>query len=253
MAIGSLAGRIALVTGAGSGIGRATCAALSREGASIIAADKVGKNAKLTIQSLKGDVAQNISVEVDVKDSSSIQRMFGELKKCFPKPPSIIVNSAGITRDAFLLKMEESHFDDVINVNLKGTFLIIQAAAQALIDANTSHGASIVNIASIVGVHGNIGQANYSASKAGVEALTKTAAKELSKFGIRCNAVVPGFIESPMTDAVPVKVKEMVQAQIMVGRFGKPEEIAEVITFLASSRSSYINGTCIEVTGGCRL
>ncbi|XP_046406582.1 estradiol 17-beta-dehydrogenase 8 [Ischnura elegans] len=252
MAIGHFVGRIALVTGAGSGIGRATCAALSREGASIVAADRDEKNAKLTIQSLK-DNAKNISVEVDVKDSSSVQRMFEEVKKHFQKPPSVIVNSAGITRDSFLLKMEESHFDDVINVNLKGTFLVIQTAAKALIDANMSDGASIVNIASIVGVHGNIGQANYSSSKAGVEALTKTAAKELSKFGIRCNAVVPGFIESPMTESVPEKVKLMVQAQIMLGRFGKPEEVAEVISFLASNRSSYINGASIEVTGGCRL
>lgn len=250
MAVGSVAGRIALVTGAGSGIGRAACVTLAREGATIISADIDKRKAKLTLDLLEDKKKEHIYMELNVMDSSNIGKLFTELNSLSIQPPSIVVNSAGITKDNFILKLDESHFDEVINVNLKGTFLVLQAAAKAMIEANVSQGGSIINLASIVGKRGNIGQGNYSASKAGVEALTKTAAKEFGKFGIRCNAVVPGFIESPMTEVIPKKVKDMFRSQIAIGRFGQPSEVAEVIAFLASNKSSYINGASIEVTGG---
>ncbi|KAG8231392.1 hypothetical protein J437_LFUL011328, partial [Ladona fulva] len=250
--LGCLSGKIALVTGAGSGIGRAACIALYRDGATIIAADRNLNSAKATVELIAESKKDSIPMELNVMDSANIKKMFQEVKRHFSQPPSVIVNSAGITKDNFILKMDESDFDEVINVNLKGTFLMIQAAGQALVEANM--GGSIVNLASIVGVRGNIGQGNYSASKAGVEALTKTTAKEFGKFGIRCNAVVPGFIESPMTETVPDKVKEMFRSQIPLARFGKPSgqqncsnvKVAELIAFLASDKSSYINGTSVE-------
>ncbi|PNF18567.1 Estradiol 17-beta-dehydrogenase 8 [Cryptotermes secundus] len=247
---GIVAGKIAFVTGAGSGIGRAVCQVLAREGAKVIAADQNGIAAQET-QGLLSNVWINdhISVTVDVSMAESVNMAISDVIKHYSRPPSVVVNSAGITRDNFLLKMDEKWFQKVIDVNLKGTFLVVQTAVKAMIDAKISEG-SIINIASIVGKTGNIGQCNYSASKAGVEAFTKTAAKEFGQFGIRCNAVVPGFIRSPMTDAVPEKVLQKIIPFIAVRRMGKPEEVAEVIAFLASDRSSYINGASIEVTGG---
>ncbi|KAJ0039450.1 hypothetical protein NL108_013552, partial [Boleophthalmus pectinirostris] len=137
------------------------------------------------------------------------------------QPPSVCVNAAGITQDNFLLSLEEEEFDKVIQVNLKGTFLVTQAVAQALVACGASKG-SIINMGSIVGKVGNLGQANYSASKAGVEGLTRTAAKELSKFGIRCNCVLPGFITTPMTDSVPDKVINKLLTLVPLGRMGEP-------------------------------
>lgn len=245
-----VAGKIAFVTGAGSGIGRAVCQVLAREGAKVIATDQNGIAAQET-QGLISGIGCNdhISLSVDVSMGESVNMAFSDAIQHYGKPPSVIVNSAGITRDNFLLKMSEEWFQKVLDVNLKGTFLVVQAATKAMIDANIS-GGSIVNIASIVGKHGNIGQCNYTASKAGVEAFTKTAAKEFGKFGIRCNAVVPGFIKSPMTDAIPEKVIQKILPSIAMGRMGRPEEVAEVIAFLASDRSSYVNGASIEVIGG---
>ncbi|XP_021923404.1 estradiol 17-beta-dehydrogenase 8 isoform X1 [Zootermopsis nevadensis] len=235
---------------AGSGIGRAVCQVLSREGAKVIAADQ---NA-IAAQETKGLISgvrcnDHISVSVDVSIAESVDMAISDAIRHYSKPPSVVVNSAGITLDNFLLKMDEKWFQKVIDVNLKGTFLVVQAAVKAMIDAKV-YGGSVINIASIVGKTGNIGQCNYSASKAGVEAFTKTAAKEFGQFGIRCNAVVPGFIKSPMTDSVPEKVIQKIIPFIAVGRMGKPEEVAEVIAFLASDRSSYVNGASIEVTGG---
>lgn len=236
--------------GAGSGIGRAACQVLAQQGASIIAADKNVKGAKEIIEEIKqASKNQHLSIELDVDKSSSIKNALEQTIKTFKNPPSIIVNCAGITRDNFLLKLSEEDFDSVINVNLKGTFMMTQTFAKALVDRQIA-GGSIINIASIVGKYGNIGQSNYCASKAGVELLTKVAAKEFGKFGIRCNVILPGFIRSPMTDAIPDKVKDKFVGMIPAGRFGDPKEIAEVIAFLASEKSSYVNGASIDVTGG---
>lgn len=159
---------------------------------------------------------------MDVSSSDSIKTSLNEIIARYNKPPSIVVNSAGITKDNFLLKMSEQDFDDVVNVNLKGTFLVIQNFAQAMINHNIG-GGSIVNLASIVGKTGNIGQANYASSKAGVESMTRVASKEFGKFNIRVNAILPGFIKSPMTDKIPDKIKEMAVQYCALKRFGRPE------------------------------
>uniref|UniRef100_A0A0V0G922 (3R)-3-hydroxyacyl-CoA dehydrogenase n=1 Tax=Triatoma dimidiata TaxID=72491 RepID=A0A0V0G922_TRIDM len=241
-----LAGKIALVTGAGSGIGRAASLLIAREGAKVIATDQNKKSLDETLNLLKGD--GHSSYTLDVANAEIVEQTFKNILKNYETPPNIIVNSAGITRDSFLLNMTPEMFKDVIDVNLTGTYNVVKCACIALNEYK--HSGSIVNIASIVGQTGNMAQVNYSASKAGVEALSKTVAKEMGKLGIRCNAVVPGFIKSPMTDLVPEKVKDFFLARIPLGRLGKPEEVAEVIAFLASDRSSYINGASILVTGG---
>ncbi|XP_044262426.1 estradiol 17-beta-dehydrogenase 8 [Tribolium madens] len=247
---GSLVGKLAFVTGAGSGIGRATCGILAREGASVIAADRNLTSCKDTVTSIaKGGSQSHTSLELDVGEQKSIESALKSVLQEYKKPPSIIVNSAGITRDDFLVKLTENNFDDVIRINLKGTFMVIQTFAKAIIEQGVQ-GGSIINIASTSGKYGNLGQANYSASKAGVEGLTKTAAKEFGKFGIRVNCVLPGMIATPMTDAVPDKVKEKSLKFIPLGRFGKPEEVGEVIAFLASDKSSYVDGATIDITGG---
>merc|ERR1719433_1431572 len=188
------------------------------------------------------------SVATDVSQSDSVSESFQRVLEKYKRPPDIIVNSAGITKDGFLLRMKEEDFDQVMDVNLKGTFLVTQTAA-SLMKENQLAG-SIVNIASIVARTGNIGQANYTASKAGVIGFTKTAAKELGKFGIRVNVILPGFIKTPMTDVVPDKVKEAFVSQIPLGEFGLPVDIAEVAAFLASSRSKYITAASLDVNGG---
>ncbi|XP_058410622.1 (3R)-3-hydroxyacyl-CoA dehydrogenase isoform X2 [Diceros bicornis minor] len=169
--------------------------------------------------------------------------------KCsFSRPPSVVVSCAGITRDEFLLHMSEDDWDRVIAVNLKGIFLVTQAAAQALVSSGC-HG-SIINISSIVGKVGNMGQTNYAASKAGVIGLTQTVARELARHGIRCNSVLPGFITTPMTQKMPQKVLDKVTGMIPMGHMGDPEDVADVVAFLASEDSGYITGASVEVTGG---
>ncbi|XP_072015902.1 estradiol 17-beta-dehydrogenase 8-like [Amphiura filiformis] len=247
-----LAGKVALVTGGGSGIGRAVCQLFAKHGAKVAVVDVNPKSAEETAQSLAqitNDTGSHSSYAVDISNHGAVVDLVKNIGEVYKAVPDVLVNSAGITNDDFMLKMEESKFDNVIAVNLKGTFLMTQAVSQAMTQAQTQNGA-IVNIASIVGKVGNLGQCNYSASKAGVEGFTRTVAKELAKFGIRCNVVLPGFIATPMTAAVPDKVIEKFQGIIPLGRLGEPEDIADVCLFLASDQSSYITGASIEVTGG---
>lgn len=244
---GPLAGRLALVTGAGSGIGRITSQLLARDGAVVVAVDRNLQAVEETVKSL-GAQNDNTAFEMDVSSSESVTKVLHATLAKYKNPPTIVVNSAGITRDNFMLKMPEADFDAVINVNLKGTWLMLQQFGRAMIDAKLT--GSMVNVSSIVARTGNIGQSNYSPSKAGVEAMTKVVAREFGRYNIRVNAVVPGFIQTPMTQDLPQKIKDIVIMQCALRRFGKPEEIAEVIAFLASDKSSYINGTSVEVTGG---
>ncbi|XP_070275543.1 (3R)-3-hydroxyacyl-CoA dehydrogenase isoform X1 [Myotis yumanensis] len=206
-----LGSALALVTGAGSGIGRAVSVRLAREGAAVAACDLDGAAARETVRLLGGPGSEegaprgaHAAFQADVSEAGAARRLLEQVQACFSRPPSVVVSCAGITRDEFLLHMSEDDWDKVIAVNLKGIFLITQAAAQALVSSGC-HG-SIINISSIVGKVGNLGQTNYSASKAGVIGLTHTVARELGRHGIRCNSVLPGFIATPMTQKVPQKV-----------------------------------------------
>ncbi|KAI8429527.1 hypothetical protein MSG28_000160 [Choristoneura fumiferana] len=251
---GIVAGRLALVTGAGSGIGRATCQVLSREGATVIAADR---NFEAAVETIKTHTAlasgsnatgDHSAIEVDVADSKSVMSALQKTLEQYRSPPTIVVNCAGVTRDNWLLKLSEEDYNSVLDVNLKGTFLVMQAFAQAMTEKGKP--GSIVNISSIVGKYGNMGQTNYAASKAGVVAMTQSAAKELGKFNIRVNVVLPGFTETPIVQTVPDKVKQGMLKMVPLGRMGQPSEIAEVITFLSSDKSSFVTGASIDVTGG---
>jgi len=241
-----LTGKLALVTGGGRGIGRAVCQVLSRENAEVVVSDLSLEHCHQTVGSLSQK--KHLAVESDVSSLTSVKSCFQQILDEYKRAPDIIVNSAGITRDGFMLRMKEEDFDKVIDVNLKGTFFVTQTGATFMKDQGI-HGA-IVNIASIVGKTGNIGQANYTASKAGVVGFSKTAAKELGRFGIRVNVILPGFIKTPMTDVVPDKVVEKVVDRIALGRMGEPEELAEVAAFLVGGRSSHMTGAVVEVTGG---
>ncbi|XP_059826623.1 estradiol 17-beta-dehydrogenase 8 isoform X1 [Hypanus sabinus] len=244
-----LCSRLALVTGGGNGIGRAVCQRFADEGASVAVVDIDENSANETLKSLRCDEQKHSVFLTDVTSPQSVHSLVSSIQEQFSRPPCIAVNCAGITMDALLLKMEPEAFDRVLKVNVMGTFLVIQAVAKALINSGTKKG-SIINLGSIVGKVGNLGQANYTASKAGVVALTKTSAKELARFGIRCNAILPGFIDTPMTAKVPPKVLDKVLQLVPMGRLGDPSEVANVCAFLASDDSSYITGASLEVTGG---
>ncbi|XP_004267797.1 (3R)-3-hydroxyacyl-CoA dehydrogenase isoform X1 [Orcinus orca] len=246
---------LALVTGAGSGIGRAVGVRLAAEGATVAACDLDGEAARETVRLLGGPGSHegaprgaHAAFQADVSEAGAVRRLLDQVQACFSRPPSVVVSCAGITRDEFLLHMSEDDWDKVIAVNLKGIFLVTQAAAQALVSSGCP--GSIINISSIVGKVGNVGQTNYAASKAGVVGLTQTAARELGRHGIRCNSVLPGFIKTPMTQKVPQKVLDKVTGMIPVGHMGDPEDVADVVAFLASEDSGYITGASVEVTGG---
>ncbi|XP_066543300.1 (3R)-3-hydroxyacyl-CoA dehydrogenase [Amia ocellicauda] len=249
-----LISRLALVTGGGSGIGRAVCQRLAIEGASVVVADVSEESANETLRSLATGAGgaggqRHVALRVDVSLKESVEGLVTGIQCEYFRPPCVCVSAAGITADDFLLRMEERHFDRVTQVNLKGTFLVIQAISRSLVASGAPKG-SIITVGSIVGKVGNVGQGNYTASKAGVEGLTRTTAKELSKFGIRCNCVLPGFISTPMTDKVPHKVIDKITSMVPQGRMGEPAEVADVCAFLASDDSRYITGASIEVTGG---
>nr|XP_025846472.1 estradiol 17-beta-dehydrogenase 8 isoform X3 [Vulpes vulpes] len=252
---------LALVTGAGSGIGRAVSVRLAKEGATVAACDLDRAAACETVWLLGGQGSEKVApggahtaFQADVSEAGAVRRLLEQVQACFSRPPSVVVSCAGLTRDEFLLRMSEDDWDRVIAVNLKGIFLVTQAAAQALVSSGCR--GSIINISSIVGKVGNVGQTNYAASKAGVIGLTQTAARELGRLvrhpwghGIRCNSVLPGFITTPMTQKVPQKVLDKVIGMIPMGHLGDPEDVADAVTFLASEDSGYITGASVEVTG----
>lgn len=246
---------LALVTGAGSGIGRAVSVRLAREGAAVAACDLDGAAAQETVQLLGGPGSEggpprgtHTAFQADVSEAGAAGRLLEQVQACFARPPSVVVSCAGITRDEFLLHLSEDDWDRVLAVNLKGIYLVTQAAAQALVSSGC-HG-SIVNISSIVGKVGNVGQTNYAASKAGVIGFTQSAARELGRYRIRCNSVLPGFIATPMVKKVPQKVLDKVTGMIPMGHMGDPKDVADVVAFLASEDSGYITGASVEVTGG---
>jgi len=244
-----LSGRVALVTGGAAGIGKAIVKTLHREGANVVVADIDIDGCFKTIEEISTGGSEHQAVGMDVADSISVEDGFKKALKNYYQPPSLVVNSAGITRDGYLLKMSEEQFDHVVNVNLKGTYLVNKMAALMMKEHDVRPG-SIVNISSVIGKVGQVGQTNYAASKAGVIGFTKSTAKELARFGIRCNCICPGYIETAMTAAIPDHIRQMTLMAIPMGQAGQPEDIAEVALFLASEKAKYITGAAIDVNGG---
>ncbi|KAB7499875.1 Estradiol 17-beta-dehydrogenase 8 [Armadillidium nasatum] len=240
-------GRIALVTGAGGGIGQAISRILARDGARVVVTDINEKELRIQSSSLINP-NDHLALHLNVSDSSSVKSVFQETKNHYGNYPVLLAQAAGITRDNFLKKLDEKQFTEVLDVNLKGTFLVQKELITHLEESGET--GAVVNISSIVAKHGNMGQGNYAASKAGVEAFTKSTAKELGKNGIRVNCVLPGFIDTEMIKTVPENVMSMLLYVTPLKRMGKPEEVAEVVSFLLSDKSSFMTGACIEVTGG---
>ena len=245
-----LTGKVALVTGASRGIGSAIAKTLAREGAFVIANFNGSKEkAEAVVSEIKSAGGDAVAVQCDVSDFAACGTMIENCIKEYAHI-DILVNNAGITRDNLIMKMSEEDFDAVLNTNLKGAFNTIRHMSRYFLKQRQG---SIINISSVSGVMGNAGQANYSASKAGVIGLTKSVARELSKRGITCNAVAPGFIETEMTEQMPESAKEAVKQQIPLQRTGKVEDIAEMVTFLASEKAAYITGQVISVDGGMSI
>jgi len=242
-----LSGKVACVTGAGRGIGRAIALTLGQAGASVACVDVNGPAAEAVAEEIRAlGKAQAIGLACDVTNSEQVsQTVESAVEKLGGL--HILVNNAGITRDGLLLRMKDDQWDAVINVNLRGTFLFTRAAAKYLIRAG---GARIINIASISGLMGNPGQANYSASKAGVIGLTRTVAKELASRQVTVNAVAPGFIATEMAQALGEATLEEIKKRTPLGRLGDPQDVADLVLFLASDAASFITGTVIRVDGG---
>lgn len=242
--------KVALVTGASGGIGREIAKALARDGAYVIVHYNGSKeSADETVAQIEAEGGQAGVYQCNVSDFEAVGAMITEIIK-EKGSLDILVNNSGITRDNLILKMKEEDFDSVINTNLKGTFNCIKHCARQMLK---QRGGRIINISSVSGVLGNAGQANYSASKAGVIGLTKAAARELASRGITVNAIAPGFVDTKMTQVLSEDVKEASTKQIPLGRFGKPEEIADAAAFLASDKAAYITGQVLCVDGGMAM
>ena len=239
----NLQDKVAIVTGASRGIGAAIVKKLAAEGATVVACAR-------SIESCEGAA---MCRKVDVSNAEQVDACVKATIEAFGKV-DILVNNAGITKDGLLMRMSDDDWDAVLSVNLKGTFLFTRAVSRPMMKNKAADGAqlggSIVNITSVVGITGNAGQANYTASKGGVIALTKTMAKELGSRNVRCNAVAPGFIESKMTDGLSDEIKASCLKSIPLGRFGTAEDVAKVVAWLASDDSSYVTGQVISVNGG---
>lgn len=239
-----LEGKVAVVTGATGGIGQAICRLFRAHGASVIGIHKHIKR--------KDEVEAGIDYVIStVTDYDEIGQVVGEIIEKYGKI-DILVNNAGINRDALTKDMTEKQFDEVIATNLKGAWNVTRFVGPHM---QANHGGSIINISSVVGVYGNVGQSNYAASKAGLIGMTKSWAKEFAGKGgyVRVNSVAPGFIQTKMLDGIPSKVLDGIRDKIVLGRFGEPAEIAEIVLFLASGRSSYITGENINANGGMAL
>jgi len=239
-------GHTAIITGAGRGIGKAIGETLARHGVNIVVVDVDLNMAREAASDIEKLGIRSIGLKADVSSSSEVSGLFEQALREFGKV-EILVNNAGITRDGILMRMKEEDWDAVINVNLKGTFLCSKEAVKIM--AKQRYG-RIINIASVVAFMGNPGQANYSASKAGIVGLTKTIAKEYAGRALTVNAVAPGFISTAMTDALPENVKQEMMKAIPMSRFGTAQDVANAVFFFASPESGYITGQVIHVNGG---
>ena len=251
--MGNLEGKVAIVTGAGRGIGQQIAKKLAEQGAKVAVVDLKAEWCEETVGLVKAAGSDAIALGCNVAESAEVDATVKAVIAQFGTV-DIMVNNAGITKDGLLMRMSDDDWDAVLNVNLKGTFLFTRAVSRPMMKNKaadgTSAGGSIINIASVVGIMGNAGQANYTASKGGVIALTKTTAKELGSRNVRCNAVAPGFIQSKMTDVLPEDVKKAYMDTIPLKRFGTAEDIAKCVAFLAGPEASYITGQIISVNGG---
>ncbi|KPL61163.1 3-oxoacyl-[acyl-carrier-protein] reductase [Rossellomorea vietnamensis] len=243
----NLEGKVALVTGASRGIGREIALELAREGCNV-AVNFAGSEQKANevVDEIKSLGREAIAVQCNVSDADAVQAMVKETITEFGSI-DILVNNAGITKDNLLMRMKETEWDDVININLKGVFLCTKAVTRQMMKQRSGR---IINISSIVGVSGNPGQANYVAAKSGVIGLTKTTARELAPRGITVNAIAPGFISTDMTEKLPEDVRNEMLKQIPLSRFGAPGDIAKVVTFVASDSASYMTGQTLHIDGG---
>lgn len=242
-----LENKVVLITGAARGIGAATAKRFAQEGAILILTD-LQEKPLLELQQQLAPTDVSIST-ADVTDQAAIQELFAFIVKKYGRIDTII-NNAGVTSDSTLVKMTEQQWDLVLNVNLKGAFIVGQAAASYMKEQQSG---VILNAASIVGLHGNFGQSNYAASKGGLISMTKTWAKELGKYGIRVNAIAPGFIQTEMTAKMPAKVLAQMENQSPLKQLGDPEDIANAYLFLASDEAKFISGTVLSVDGAATL
>ena len=238
--------KVAIVTGGAQGIGKNIVQRLAKEGANIAVCDLNYDLALETAKEIQDLGVRAEAFSVDVSNSKQVDEIVHKIIDTF-STIDILVNNAGITRDSLMLRMDEKDWDLVLNINLKGTFNFSKSVIRPLMKKRSG---CIVNVASIIGLIGNAGQANYAASKAGVIALTKSVAKEVASRGIRVNAVAPGFIQTAMTDKLSEEVKQSMIKQIPLGIFGLPEDVANVVLFLAGPNSSYMTGQVITVSGG---
>ena len=238
--------KVALVTGGAQGIGRAVALLLAQHGADIAVSDVNLQRAEETAGEIRALGRKSMAVKANVADSEEVEQMVQALLAGFGRI-DILVNNAGIAKDKLILRMTDEDWDAVLNVNLKGTFLCTRAVIRHM---SKQRSGKIVNIASVVGEMGNAGQANYAASKAGVIGFTKTIAREFAQRGINVNAIAPGYIETPMTDAIPEKAKEELKRMIPMERLGRPEDVARGVLFLVSEASGYITGQVLNVNGG---
>jgi len=243
----SLDGKVAVVTGSARGIGRAIAEVFAQRGANVVITDKNAEMAAATAQEMSDKYGRKISAfSVDVSDSASVKILFDQVLAAYGRI-DILVNNAGTTRDNLIMRMEEADWDLVLGINLKGVFNCSKAVVRTMMKQRYGR---IVNISSVSGLAGQPGQANYSASKAGVIGLTKALARELGSRQITVNAVAPGFIPTDLTKDLPTELKEASLGSIPLGRWGNPEEIAYAVAFLASDQAAYITGHVLSVDGG---
>lgn len=239
--------KTAIVTGSARGIGRAICEQLAEDGIdNIIVCDLKTEWCTETVEAVKALGRNAVAIELDVSHSASVEKGIAEAIAQFGQI-DICVNNAGITKDGLLMRMSEADWDAVLDINLKGAFLVTQSVTKHMMKARTG---SVINIASIIGIMGNAGQCNYAASKGGLIAFTKSIARELAGRTVRVNAVAPGFIQSKMTDVLSEEVKNKMMENIPMKRLGQPADIAKAVSFLAGDNSTYITGQVISVNGG---
>lgn len=236
--------QVVIVTGASRGIGRTIAEAFAAEGAKVACIATTLEGANKTAEAIGGK-----GYACDVSSTASVEEVFAAIATDLGTP-SVLVNNAGITRDTLMLRMKDDDWDRVLEVNLKGAFITSRTVAKPMMKARYGR---IVNITSVIGLHGGAGQANYAAAKAGLIGLTMTIAKEFGSRGITCNAVAPGFIESDMTEALPQEFKDDVMKRAPAGRLGTPSDIAPAVLFLASSDAAYVTGQTLTVDGGLFL